>query len=325
MAKPIVAFLDRHAPAVLAVIAAEAPTRVELHMAITREPSDLRNMVADAEFFVGGVEPIHGDLIDAAPRLRLIHKWGIGVDKIDLAAARRRGISVAITAGGNAVPVAEFTLLLMLAVLRRLPHRQDQLRDGAWDRSRAEARVESFQLRGKVVGLVGFGAVGREVARRVQAFDAEVRYFDVRRLTPEEEATRGVTFRALDDLLAEVDILSLHAPVIDSTRGLLSRARIARLKRGAILINAARGELIDETALVEALQSGHLAGAGIDVFDGEPPRADNPLLVARLPGLVVAPHIAGSVFDNVANVARHVFGNVERVLDGQPIPASDLV
>jgi phosphoglycerate dehydrogenase-like enzyme len=213
----------------------------------------------------------------------------------------------------------------MLAALRRLPYRQEQARAGGWQRARAEARVQARQLRGRVVGLVGLGAVGQEVARRLRAFDAEVRYFDARRLAPAQEEALGVSYRELDDLLAEADLVSLHVPLSESTRNLLSAARIARLKPGAIVVNTARGEVLDEGALLRALEGGHLAAAGLDVLSHEPAGPDHPVLAARAPGLVVAPHVAGSVFDNVANVARHVFANVLRVLDGQPIPPQDLV
>ncbi len=157
VSKPVVAILDPHPPEVRAIIAAECPPEVALRMATSSAPAELRALTADAEFLVGGVTPISAALIDAAPNLRLIQKWGIGVDKIDLAAARARGVPVAITAGANAVPVAEFTLLLMLAVLRRLPHRGAQLRAGEWWRARAEARAHALQLAGKIVGVIGMG------------------------------------------------------------------------------------------------------------------------------------------------------------------------
>jgi D-3-phosphoglycerate dehydrogenase len=323
--RPVVAFLDAHDPEVRAIIAAECPSTVELRMATSPDPADRIRLATGAAFFVGGITPIPATLMDAAPSLRLIQKWGIGVDKIDLAAARARGIPVAITAGANAVPVAEFTLLLMLAVLRRLPYREAQFRAGEWNRARGDTRLQARQLRGKRVGLVGLGAIGRQVAKRLQAFDTEVRYFDIRRPTPAEEQALGVRFQELDPLLAEADIVSLHVPYTAATRGMLSRERIARLRSGAIVINTARGEVVDEFALAEALDTGAVAGAGIDVFGGEPPPPDHPLLRVRRPGLVLAPHLAGSVFDNVANVARHAFRNIQHVLDGEPLPAADLV
>jgi D-3-phosphoglycerate dehydrogenase len=323
--RPVVVLLDPHGPEVRSAIQAECPAEVVLRMTTSGDPAERHALVEDAEFFVGGITPIPGSLIRAAPRLRLIHKWGIGVDKIDLAAARERSVPVAITAGANAAPVAEFTLLLVLAVLRRLPHREAQLRGGEWQRAREEARACARQLRGRVVALVGLGAIGREVARRMRAFDAEVRYYDVRRLAPDEEQALGVRFQDLDAIVAEADVVSLHVPLLPSTRRLLSRERIARLRPGAVVINTARGELVDEAALAEALESGRLAGAGIDVFGAEPPPADHPLLRVTAPGLVLAPHVAGAVLDNVGSVARHVFANIRRVLHGEPLPARDLV
>ena len=325
MPRAVVVFLDVHAPEVRAVITAECPPSLELRLATSPDPADRLALARDAAFFVGGITPIPASLMDAAPGLRLIQKWGIGVDKIDLAAARARRIPVAITAGANAVPVAEFTLLLMLAVLRRLPQRETQFRGGDWQRARDDTRLEARQLRGRRVGLVGLGAIGRQVAKRLAAFDVEVHYFDIRRPTAAEEQALQVAFQELDPLLAEADIVSFHVPYTRATRGMLSRERIARLRPGAIVINTARGEVVDEVALAEALESGALGGAGIDVFGGEPPPPDHPLLRVRAPGLVLAPHVAGSVFDNVANVARHAFRNVQRMLDGEPLPAADLV
>jgi phosphoglycerate dehydrogenase-like enzyme len=324
MTRPIATLLDLHEPEVRAVIAGECPASVELRMVTSPSPDERLALAREAAFFIGGIRPIPASLMDLAPGLRLIQKWGIGVDKIDLAAARARGIPVAITAGANAIPVAEFTIL-MLAVLRRLPYREAQLRGGEWHRARGETRLEARQLRGKRVALVGLGAIGRQVAKRLGAFDVEVRYFDIRRPSPAEEAALGVRFQELDALLPEADIVSLHVPYTAATRRMLSRERIARLRPGAIVINTARGEVVDDRALADALVAGHLGGAGLDVFGGEPPPPDHPLLRIRVPGLVLAPHIAGSVFDNVANVARHAFRNVQRVLDGQPLPPADLV
>jgi D-3-phosphoglycerate dehydrogenase len=325
VARPIAVVLDVHEPAVRALIAGECPASIELRLATSGTPDERLALAKDAAFFIGGITPIPASLMDAAPGLRLIQKWGIGVDKIDLSAAQARGIPVAITAGANAIPVAEFTLLLMLAVLRRLPYREAQLRGGEWNRARGDTRVEARQLRGKLVGLVGLGAIGRQVARRLRAFDTEVRYFDIRRPTAAVEQELGVRFQELDALLSEADIVSLHVPYTPATRGMLSKERIARLRPGAIVINTARGEVIDEVALAEALVDGRIGGAGLDVFGGEPPVPDHPLLCLRAPGLVLAPHVAGSVLDNVANVARHAFRNIQLVLDGQPLPAADLV
>lgn len=323
--RPVVAFLDVHGPEVRSLIQAEAPEEIDFRMATVGDDEELQRLISEAEVFVGGVAPITANLIDAAPKLRLIHKWGVGVDKIDFDATRKRNIQVAISSGLNSDAVSEFTLLLILAVLRRMSHREDQLQEGEWKQARIEARNESLQLRGKVLGIIGFGNIGRQVAKRARAFDADLRFYDVRPPSAEEAQSLGVRYQPLEELLAAADIVSLHVPLVESTRNLLSRQRIQSLKPGAIVVNTARGPLIDELALADALTSGHLGGAGIDVYSQEPIAADNPLLAVNMPGLVLTPHMAGSAYDNVGHVARHIFGNVQRFLHGEPISARDLV
>ena len=260
-------------------------------------------------------------MLERAKRLRMIQKWGIGVDRIDVDAARRRGIALAITAGSNAAPVAELTLALMLAVYRRIAYVDRAMRQGLWPK--AEMRETCFQIAGKTVGLVGFGNIGRMVARRLSGFDAKVIYADARAADRETEVALGVSRVALPELLACSDIVSLHAPFTPQTARMIDAASIATMKQGAVLINTARGELVDERALYEALVAGKLRGAGLDAFDPEPPKPDNPLL--RLDQVVVTPHAGGGVFDNVENVARHALGNIVRFLRGEPIAAADVI
>ncbi|MFN8526592.1 MAG: 2-hydroxyacid dehydrogenase [Chloroflexota bacterium] len=325
MTRSVLAFLDVQSPEVRALIQSIAPPDIDIRMATTGDLAEQTALAADAEFVVGGITKLPSEVINAAPKLRLIHKWGIGVDKIDLEAARARGVPVVITAGANARPVADHALLLMLATVKHLNSAQAKARAGLWWEARGDARTQNLQMQGKLVGLVGLGNIGRQVTKRLHGFDAEVCYYDVRRLSPDEEASVGVMFRELDDLVASADIISLHLPYLPSTRHILSRERLGRMKRGAIVVNTARGELIDEQALADALRSGHLGGAGIDVFHDEPPGLDNPLFAPDLPNLVLTPHVAGSTFDNVENVASHIFGNVRRVLNGEPLPAADIV
>ena len=184
-------------------------------------------------------------------------------------------------------------------------------------------RETCFQITGKTVGLVGFGNIGRMLARRLRGFDANVIYFDAR---PADEATEqalGVRYVALPELLAQSDILSLHAPLNADTSKMINATSIAAMKDGAVLINTARGGLVDERALFDALVSGKLRGAGLDAFDPEPPARDNPLLT--LDQVVVAPHAGGGVFDNIDNVARHTLGNIMRFVRGEPIPPADVI
>ena len=217
--------------------------------------------------------------------------------------------------------MAELAIALMLSVYRRLPYVNREMREGKWPKS--EVRETCFQIAGKTVGIVGFGHIGRMLARRLRGFDARVIYFDARRADREIELTLSASYSPLEDLLTNSDIVSLHAPVTSQTSRMINAESIANMKDGAILINTARGELVDEKALYDALASGKLRGAGLDAFDPEPPAIDSPLL--RLDQVVVTPHAGGGVFDNVEHVARHALGNIMRHLRGEAISPADVI
>lgn len=225
-------------------------------------------------------------LLEHAPRLRVVGRAGVGVDNIDLDAATRRGVLVMNTPGGNAVSVAEHTLALLLALARSVPQLNAAVHAGRWEKSCA-AGVE---LRGKTLGLVGLGRVGSEVARRARALELRVLAFDPY-ISANVAGEAGAELVPLDELLARSDFVSLHAALSPATEKLLNRDTIAKMKRGARLINTARGELVDEAALAEALRAGHLAGAAVDVFAAEPPHG-SPLI--GLPNVIATPHTAGS-------------------------------
>ena len=321
MTRHVVACLDVWAPAVREVVRAVAPAELELRFATSYDEAEQLALVEAAEFLLPGWAAVTEPMLARASRLRMIQKWGIGVDRIDVEAARRRGIPLAITAGSNAAPVAELTVALMLAVYRRIPYVDRAMRAGKWPK--AEMRETCFQIAGKTVGLVGFGNIGRMVARRLAGFDANVIYADARPADADTERRLGVRRVDLPELLATSDIVSLHAPFTPQTARMIDAAAIATMKDGAVLVNTARGELVDERALYEALVAGKLRGAGLDAFDPEPPAIDNPLL--SLDQVVVTPHAGGGVLDNVENVARHAFGNILRFLRAEPLAAADLV
>ena len=321
MTRHVVACLDVWAPAVREVVRAVAPAELELRFATSYDDAEQLALVEAAEFLLPGWAAVTEPMLARASRLRMIQKWGIGVDRIDVEAARRRGIPLAITAGSNAAPVAELTVALMLAVYRRIPYVDRAMRAGKWPK--AEMRETCFQIAGKTVGLVGFGNIGRMVARRLAGFDANVVYADARPADADTERRLGVRRVDLPELLATSDIVSLHAPFTPQTARMIDAAAIATMKDGAVLINTARGELVDERALYEALVAGRLRGAGLDAFDPEPPRKDNPLL--GLDQVVVTPHAGGGVFDNVENVARHALGNITRFLRGEALFVADVV
>lgn len=228
---------------------------------------------------------------------------------------------VASAAGCNAVPAAELAVLLMLAVYRRLPLIDGKLRQGVW--MRTERRGVSRQLGGKTVGLLGFGNIARMVNQRLKGFGVEVLYNSRSRLDRATEQELGVSYASQDDLLARSGFVSLHMPLTVDTRNFINDTTIAKMKDGAVLINTARGGLVEEDALYRALQSGKPDGAGLDVFGEEPPRSDHPLL--QLGQVALTPHVGGGVIDNVANVALHCFGNIQVMIDGGRISREDLV
>lgn len=321
MADHVVAVMDVYAPAVREAIARVVPPGFALRFAASYDEAEQAALVAGADFLLPGWARVSAGMLDGAPRLRMVQKWGIGVDRIDVEALRARGIPLAITGGANASPVAEHAIMLMLAVFRRVAWVDPALRQGRW--LKAEMRSLGLQLTGKTVGIVGFGAIGRQVALKLRGFETRTLYYDLDRVDAASERAFAAEYRALDALLAESDVVSLHAPYTPRTRNLIDARALGRMKPTAILVNTARGELVDEAALHDALVDGRLHGAGLDAFADEPPARDNPLL--SLDQVVVTPHTGGAAYDNVERTARHAFGNMQRFLAGEEIAAADVV
>jgi D-3-phosphoglycerate dehydrogenase len=298
-----------------------APPEFEVTFASSYDPAEQYALGIQGDFILTGWAPVPAKMIEDAPRLRMVHKWGAGYDKIDLAAARRRGIPVLVASGANASPVAEHAIALMLAVYRRIPYVDKSLRKGLW--LKQDMRSVCRQLKGKTVGLLGLGNIGRQVARKIAGFEVNVIYYDVRRADEATEKSLALTYVTFEDLLAKSDIVSVHVPLLDSTRNLLNAANIAKMKDGAVIINTSRGGVVDEKALYDALVSGKLFGAGLDTHAVEPPAPDNPLY--ELDQVVLSPHTGAVVVDNVADVTIHVFENFQRLLRGEPLPREDRV
>jgi phosphoglycerate dehydrogenase-like enzyme len=267
-------------------------------------------LLRDAEFLMGSwvttTVTLTEDDYDAAPRLKRLQLMSAGYEHVDLALAARHGVPVATFGDAMASVVAEHTLLLILAVYRRLLQLDAAVRDGAWRTNEPVLR----ELRGKRAGLVGLGYIGREVAARLQAFGAEVVYCSRRR-----HDASGLACVPLDQLLATSDIVSLHVQLAPSTRGLIGERELSLMKRDGVLINTSRGPVVDQTALHAALSSGAPAAAGLDVLDPEPPAADDPLL--RLPNVVFTPHNGGQAEEVWPRIVRTCFANVERVARGE--------
>jgi len=251
--------------------------------AATALPSELAD--ADA-LIIRSATKATAALLEKASKLRVIGRAGVGVDNVDVEAATKRGVLVMNTPGGNAVSVAEHTIALMLGLARAVPQANASIQAGRWEKS----AFSGTEMRGKTLGLVGLGRVGTEVARRARGLEMKVLAYDPF-VTPAAAREVEVELLALDEVLRQSDVVSLHTSLSGSTEKMMDAAAIAKMKKGARLINCARGELIDEVALAEALRSGQLAGAAVDTFAVEPPK-NSPLV--GLPNLIATPHIAGS-------------------------------
>lgn len=239
------------------------------------------------------------------PSLRLLSLWGTGTDNVDLAAAARHGVTVTNTPGVSAFSIAEHSLALMLAVARRMPRTDAQVRQGRWPRG------QSVQLHGKTLGVIGLGAVGRQFARLGAGIGMRVIAW-----TMHPNPALGVELVPLEDLLAQSDVVSLHLRLSEETRGFLGKERLARMKPSAILINTARGPIVDEAGLLDALAKGRIAGAGLDVFDTEPLPGGHAL--TRLENVVLTPHSAGVTPEALEAGLRLAIDNVRNFLNSNP-------
>lgn len=267
----------------------------------------LREQVAGADALITGLDPVTAEVLDAAPHLKVVAKHGVGVDNIDLRAAAARGIRVVNAPGANTTSVAELAFGLLLATARRIVDAHACVTGGGWE------VFTGPELAGKVLAVVGFGRIGSAVARRALAFDLQViahdPYVDAATIT-----AAGVTPVSLQECLARADFLTLHLPATAGGGPLLGRAELATVKRGACIVNTARGGLLDEAALSDLLRQGHLAAAGIDAFSTEPPHG-NPLLTA--PNVVLTPHIGARTPEATRTVGVTIAHDILRVLDGQ--------
>jgi D-3-phosphoglycerate dehydrogenase / 2-oxoglutarate reductase len=305
--QPLVLVADPIAEEGLAILRQSARVK-----AVTGNRDALERNLEHADALVVRSETrVTAALLEAAPQLRVIGRAGAGVDTIDVPAATERGIVVVNAPGGNAVAAAEHTLALLFALVRRIAAADASMKHGQWDRG----AYIGTELSAKTLGLIGLGRVGSEVARRALGLDMRVLVYDP--YVPDEHARRiGLHPAELEALLEASDFVSLHVPLTEATRGILSAPLIAHMRPGAYVVNCARGGLIDEAALIAALDEKRLAGAGIDVFSNEPVRADDPL--PRHPNVVATPHLGASTFEAQANVAVQIANEVLAVLEGRP-------
>jgi len=289
------------------------PPGFELRVLKEGTKAEILEAVRDVDFILVATTPLTADIVRAAKRLKHVQHQGVGYDNVDVAALHRAGVTLGLTPEGTTVGVAEHTILLILALYKKLCIANRRVRAGEWPQF--DMRPTSYELRGKTLGLIGFGRIGRAVAKRAKAFEAKIIYYDVIRVPAEVEREMEVEYAPLPDLLTRSDIISLHVPLSDATRGMIGAQEIALMKSSAILINTARGALVDEEALINALREERIAGAGLDVLVHEPPLPDNPLL--RMDNVILTPHIAAGTRDALFTKMKAAFANMVRVTKGE--------
>lgn len=271
--------------------------------------NDLLGQLDDVVAIITGLEPVTGKVINSAPRLRVIVKHGIGVDNIDLDAAKEKGVIVANSPGTNREAVADLVFGLMLSLARKIPQSDRQVREGKWP------KVFGQSVWGKTLGIIGLGVIGKSVAQRAKGFNMKVLAFD--KYWDEEFASaNGIIRSEVDEILKESDYVTLHVPLMEETRNLIGEKQLSIMKPTAYLINAARGGVVDEDALYKALKEGRIAGAGIDVFSTEPP-TQSPLL--GLQNVILTPHMGGFTDGALSMTSEFVSQVVVDALKGREI------
>src|SRR5713226_8165537 len=321
---PKVLLIDPTPPPLVERFRLMFPAGADLNIVPGYSEEDLARHAAETEILLVVQRKVDARLLSFVPRVRFVQRVGVGYDNLDLDALQAAGIVAAYTPGANAVAVAEHTILLMLALLKRFVAAESATRQGGWP------TMELFQaglgdLASTTVGLVGFGSIGRAVAERLAPFGSRLLYTTRHAVEPAIEQQFGVRYASLDDLLASSTIVSLHLPLTGASRGLIGETELAKMQAGAYLVNTSRGEVLDEMALHRALVSGKLGGAALDVLSNESP-GGNPF--ADLPQVIVTPHIAGgtraaierALQMAIANVAR--FQRGETPLDLVPMPSA---
>ncbi len=295
------------------LVISAAPSHFEITALARDVPGDEQVRAATtADFIMMYRSKLTPEILKNATRTQFIQLLAAGYDGIDMDLITQLGIPCANNGGANSWAVADQTLLLMLSLYRRVIDTDREVREGQWQRG--TTGLNTFEMAGKTVGIFGLGNIGQKVAKRVQAFEAKVQYFSRTRLSAEKERELDVSFVSLDELFETSDIVSLHAPLTEDTRHLVDAKRLRSMKKSSILINTGRGAIIDEEALVDALKTGVIAGAGIDAFTEEPVNPNSPLL--KLDNVVLSPHSGGTTADTWVRRGKFGFDNMIRVMNG---------
>jgi len=306
-------FAPKQPPVILDIVRSMMPAGFELVVADPGTPEFIQ-AAGDAQYYLGLARHMGGEFFRTAPNLKLVQLLSAGYDHVDVEAARKAKVPVSNNGGANAIAVAEHTLMLMLAVLKRVVRFHNDVVAGKWRVGNA-AEIRVYELSGRRLGIVGLGNIGKKVVRRAAAFDMKIQYYDIRRLSEAEEDALGVRFVLFDELLRTSDVVSLHVPLDDSTRNLIGARELGLMKPETVIINTCRGPVIEENALYDALKSGRIAGAGLDVMVEEPPKPNHPLFA--LPNVTLTPHSAGPTWENWRARFRNGFDNITRVAAGR--------
>ena len=306
-------FCPTQPPHIMEMVKALTPAGFELIPADIDTPQ-FYEAAAQAEYYLGFARRMGNDFFRAAPNMKLVQLTSAGYDQVDPEAAKKAKVPVSNNGGANAIAVAEHTMMLMLAVFKRCVQFHNSVVAGSW-RMGNPADVRVHEVSGATLGIVGLGNIGKKVARRARAFDMKVQYYDIKRLTEDQEDALGVRFVLYDELLQTSDVVSLHVPLDDSTRHLIGARELALMKRDAILVNTCRGPVVDENALYATLKDGKIFGAGLDVLVEEPPPPKHPLF--SLQNVILTPHSAGPTWENYSARFRNGFDNIQRVAAGR--------
>ena len=303
-------------PDIVALAAGMLPEGFSLrHLPVGTPDNEISAAMREGEYLLGFVRHLPDEAFAAASRLKLVQVLSAGYDQVNISGARAARVPVCSNGGANSVAVAEHAIMLILAVYRKLAALHQNVVAGRWHGG-IPRTVDMYELAGKTVGLVGLGNIGRQVAQRISAFDADVIYHDAFRRSAAEEDRLGVSYVPLDELLERADVVSLHVPLNHDTRDMIDASALGRMKPKAILINTCRGEVVDENALFDALQNGDILAAGLDTLAQEPTDPSNPLLT--LPNVTLTPHSAGPTVDSFRKRFHNGYANIRRVADGQP-------
>jgi phosphoglycerate dehydrogenase-like enzyme len=295
------------------VVKALTPAGFELLPADLDTP-EFYEAAAQAEYYLGFARRMGNDFFRAAPNLKLVQLTSAGYDQVDPEAAKKAKVPVSNNGGANAIAVSEHAIMLMLAVYKRLVQFHNHIVTGNW-RVGNPAEVRVHELSGATLGIVGLGNIGKKVARRAAGFDMKIQYYDIKRLTEDQEDALGIRFVLYDELLRSSDVVTLHVPLDDTTRKMIGARELGLMKRDAILVNTCRGPVVDEDALYAALKENKIFGAGLDVMVEEPPQPKHPLF--SLPNVIFTPHTAGPTWENYVARFRNGFDNIQRVASGR--------